>query len=791
MFHRSPNQPANHRAAPSTHQATRHQPDALQVTDARLVKVSARSYRRTHTRRRMMTAGWRSLLGLATLLSLCVACQRTPSQSTDTASNKQANKQTNKQTTSASSDSAKNTLSINQSAYVPQSFQMPPVENPGYVGYQQCAECHAKRVEECLPTSHFQTCRLPTQARLPKAFSSPDIAQRTLKLPGASVDFEMSLRDGQPIQTAIDQRTGVRTDSTIDLVYGAKSTSDEVYLSWRADESMWELPVAWVWAHDAWGAAGFDRQGTNDFARELTLRCFECHNTWFEHVPGTLSSYKRNDSLLMGVTCERCHGPGKQHVDYHRLHPEDKKSKAIVYPGGLERERLIDVCTQCHSNSIRHRDAALSFKPGEKLDDYYRTVTPKHNEDDHVANQIPHLRASKCFQKSQMTCITCHDPHLTADAPHGMTFQDACVQCHERSTCKERPKLPTAVSDNCTGCHMRQYAKINVNFDLADDAYVPPLQRSQHRIAVDAVGTQEVLHRWYSSQPGEDDRRRADELKQHLLEHWLADGQQRAAEGRFTAATASMREAARIAPDDALVGERLTHYTSQQRAYDDLVSSAEHAKRSGRDREAIELFQQVLKIRPDNAQAVGRLGALYANLGDRAQAEKLLKQCSEMDPDEQYGLSLLAWLALNDQRFAEAAQYYAAADEREPFNSKLNYLWGLSLVRSGQLAAGIERLELALKSDPRNLDAMRELIAAYIRLPAPEPAVQWAQRAAELTEHKSLRDLMRLAECQVALGQKDKATVVVALAIDVAQQVAPTAVADIKLWSESWSGSSK
>ncbi|MEZ6136348.1 MAG: tetratricopeptide repeat protein [Pirellulaceae bacterium] len=665
--------------------------------------------------------------------------------------------------------------------YQPQPFQMPPVTNPGYVGFQACAECHLQRVEECVPTSHFQTCRIPTLERMPAAFTSDNPNDRTLRLPGTDVSFEMGYRDGKFFQAAV--QGSKRVESTIDLVYGAKTKSDEVYLSWHADDSMWELPVAWVFAEDCWGAAGFDRQQGTDFSRELTVRCFECHMTWFEHIPGTLSGYRR-DELLLGVTCERCHGPGREHIAYHHAHPEAKDAQAIVYPGALERERLIEVCTQCHSNSIRHRGPALSFRPGDKLVDHYRFVHPKYGEDDHVADQISDLQQSECFEQSEMTCVTCHDPHLTGQATHGMTFQEACTQCHQPAACKQREHVPAAVADKCVECHMRQYAKINVNFDLANDSYVPPLQRSQHHIAVDEIATNEVLYKWHKQQSGEDSARQAEALKSKLLKHWFSAGEQCAAEGRFTAAVAMMREILRLDEMHIEARQRLDEYAQQQRAFDDLLSSAQHALRQQRHTEAIDMFKRVLEIHPENATAMGRLGTIYAQQGQRELAEEYLEKVTEIDPDNQYGVSMSAWLAFLDQNYAVAAEKYAAADAIEPFNSRINQLWGTSLARSGKLKEGVARLQVALQSDPRNLEAMQELIDVYMTLGEHSQAVHWAEQAARLTEHQSLRELMVLAECQVAHGEQQKAGDVVQLALQVATGQPETQV-EIRRWAAS------
>ncbi len=397
---------------------------------------------------------------------------------------------------------------------------------------------------------------------------------------------------------------------------------------------------------------------------------------------------------------------------------------------------MIEVCVQCHGNAIRHKGPALSYRPGEPLANHYRTVTPKFSEDDHVADQITRLRQSKCFQNSEMTCITCHDPHLTSDAPHGMTFRETCTQCHESQACKQRDRLPTEVADKCVQCHMRKFAKVNVNFDTAHDSYVPPVQRSQHQIAVDPVATQEVLLSWYQTQSDDDSKRQASMLQQALVDHWLKDGAALATAGRYTAASAAMRELLRIAPDSAEGQSLLQQYTRQQREFDDLLNQAEHLRNTNRDRESLEMFQRVLKIRPDNSKAIGRIGAIYYKLGDRQQAESYLSRVAEVDPDDQYGLSMMAWNSLNIGEFARAVELYERADAIEPYNSKLNGLWGIALIKDGRTAAGIKRLLVACESDPKNLQAIRELVKVHVEQQQFAIAETWAIKAVQLTGHQ-------------------------------------------------------
>ncbi len=620
-------------------------------------------------------------------------------------------------------------------------------EDTGYLGPESCRECHRERLEECLPTSHFNTCRKPTEERLPRGFAE---GANQFQLPGTEVRFEMSRRGEKVLQAAVRNHSGTesRVESTIDLILGAGKSSDEVYLSWHADNTMWELPVAWVYANDCWGASGFDRNSSGDHARALTVRCFECHNTWFEHVQGTLSEYRR-EGIILGVTCERCHGPGKKHVEYHRRNPSETRSQHILLPSALPRERLMEVCTQCHGNAIRHRGPSLTYRPGERLDDYYRWVKPAHPEDDHVANQIGYMQDSPCFQKSDMTCITCHDPHLTDRPSTGADFHTNCAACHQPEACPKRPELPAEVQGKCVDCHMRKYVKINVNFDLEHDSYVPPTRRSQHRIEVNPVATDEVLLRWHRTQTSSQSATESLALQTKLVNYWMQEAAKCAEVGRYRGAIAAIREGLIVAPEDATLQTELRQYIASQASLDADQSNAEHALRNNQDDVARNLFESVIQRQPGNARVVGKLGMLAAKRGERELAERLLASVSEHDIDDQYGLSMLAWLAMLDKDYSKATKYYEQADYLEPFNTKIHQLWGEALARGGKPIDALRHFEVSLRSDPRNLDAMRSAAKAAMLAQDRELALEYANEAVEVTGQRDLADLKLLVEIQV------------------------------------------
>src|SRR5437899_401260 len=63
------------------------------------------------------------------------------------------------------------------------------VANPGYLGPQACAECHAARVAEFQKTSHFRTCRVPESETMAAGFAA---GRCTYATRDSTLRFEMS-----------------------------------------------------------------------------------------------------------------------------------------------------------------------------------------------------------------------------------------------------------------------------------------------------------------------------------------------------------------------------------------------------------------------------------------------------------------------------------------------------------------------------------------------------------------------------------------------------------------------
>ncbi|MDB5310484.1 MAG: c-type cytochrome precursor [Gemmataceae bacterium] len=638
------------------------------------------------------------------------------------------------------------------------------VQNPGYLGPQACAPCHPQRAAEFSSTTHFRACRRPTDGPMPAGFA-PGMGRYPTRDP--DLRFEMTQVGGEFFQTAVQATPAGdrRATARIDLVYGANK-ADEVFFTWRGD-SLSELMTVWVHPWNRWAHTSYDRHGGGDFTRTTTPRCLECHNTWFEHVPGSVNRY-RPDTLILGVSCERCHGPGRDHADFHRAHPGARPGHAVVNPGRLPRDRLMEVCTQCHGNVTKYRDRPFSYRPGELLETYYRTAVTKHPEEDHVANQGKYLRQSKCFQKSDtLTCVSCHDPHR----PHapGAVAAKACLTCHQPAACTDRPRLPAAVRDDCVACHMPQRVWMNVHFHTADDQYVPPIRRYQHRIGIHPTARSEVLLAWHRTQSGDGSRAAADRLAGELAGHWLAEAETCRREYRFLAAIGAAREALRLDPPPAAREKALaalrTAIGTQAKLDADLVEALReaNARRAG---PAADILERILTVKPDLAVAHSKLGTLYAQGGQTDRAVEHLAAVARHDPDNASGLAMLGWLAYLEDRPADAADAYRRAEQIEPFDAKINYHWGLSLIKLGRWPDAATRFRRALTIDPGHAGGYQGLSHALREDGHADEAVQYGRRAARLTEFQQPDVLVTLAEAYAGAGRAAEAGAVAAKALD-------------------------
>ena len=327
-----------------------------------------------------------------------------------------------------------------------------PIAPGSYTGDAACRACHAQTAETFRHTAHRLTSRAADKDSIAGRFSSDG---NVLKTARPDVFFRMEEDKGGFFQAATEGRppNAAVHRERFDLVIGS-GRKGQSYLYWSG-EQLFQLPVSYWTELGQWVNSPGYRDGTVDFTRRVPPRCLECHATYFHSLAPPPNRYDRHDFIL-GIACEKCHGPGREHVTRYSsaAHPPGSPT-AILNPARLPRGRQIDLCALCHAGPGEPAPApAFSFSPGDNIDDYLdlEPLDPDAPVDVH-GSQVELLEKSKCFQLSKtMTCSTCHDVHrVQRDAA---TFSDRCLGCHAIQNCGLYRKQGQQLAGRCVDCHM-------------------------------------------------------------------------------------------------------------------------------------------------------------------------------------------------------------------------------------------------------------------------------------------------------------------------------------------------
>ncbi|MBM3812627.1 MAG: hypothetical protein FJW20_13450 [Acidimicrobiia bacterium] len=284
-----------------------------------------------------------------------------------------------------------------------------------FTGSDACADCHRGIFDKQARSAHANALRpyagSPLAARLKGSITtgpfrltySPD----SVEAESASMQLEWSFGSGTQAYTGVGRNAANWIEHRISL-YTASS---------RLSLTPGHFGRQIVNASDALGII----QDPPTIAR-----CFNCH------AARTRATAQGVDlsRIEPGVKCERCHGPGSDHIAAAKAGRTETLGRSLLNSGRFSARASVQVCGECHRTPPA-RDAS----PTPELDDPLS-----------VRFQPVGLMASRCFQVSaKLSCLTCHDPHdsLLRDKDF---YNSRCLTCHNQH---EEPGRP-----DCISCHM-------------------------------------------------------------------------------------------------------------------------------------------------------------------------------------------------------------------------------------------------------------------------------------------------------------------------------------------------
>lgn len=309
-----------------------------------------------------------------------------------------------------------------------------------YTGPEACAACHKPEFEG------WKSSQM-AHAIHPAAKSAFLLARPHMKYQWGRYSYRIDDTGNQAIYSVTDGKTTL----TIPLLWAYGTGVVGQAFIFRIEQTYYEAEVAYYPVFNGLAVvAGLSRTPPPTLQRAFGLplsadaaqQCIACHTT-----AAVTENQLQVNSMILGVTCEACHGPGARHVAaMHSLAHGAKPAATYIYdPANLAPGDMENFCGACHRTSLRvireglHGLDTVHYEP-------YR------------------LEMSQCWIMSQqITCITCHNPHQPLE--RNPTAYDAdCLSCHsghsgatakvDSSASMAQGKTCPVATKNCVTCHM-------------------------------------------------------------------------------------------------------------------------------------------------------------------------------------------------------------------------------------------------------------------------------------------------------------------------------------------------
>jgi hypothetical protein len=308
----------------------------------------------------------------------------------------------------------------------------------GYVGSQLCGDCHPGEFASYSRSGHARTLQpaahTPLVQRLNgKTLTDPERQGTTWAYSVSQGRLRIERREaGEVERFVIDYAFGSGHHATTFVTLTDRNPDAPTVIEHRLTVFVHKQSPD-ITPGQALGGSkkGIVPSGRRYFAADA-LKCFECHTTTTsDRGPRVLDEA----TMIPNVSCERCHGPGRSHVEAARRGEGDA---ALAMPFGLGRWTTVKqmrMCGACH-RLPEMGDPSL-----------IRTDNPVL-----VRFQPVGLMQSACYLRSSgaLSCVSCHDPHAKTSTDVG-AYEAVCLSCHQGSgqtPCKVSP------ANRCVGCHM-------------------------------------------------------------------------------------------------------------------------------------------------------------------------------------------------------------------------------------------------------------------------------------------------------------------------------------------------
>ena len=554
-----------------------------------------------------------------------------------------------------------------------------PIDDSDFVGSNACGVCHSRIWRQFHQHPMSRSLAAPLEAAQIERydvieFSPPGPRHYRVEL-GADGVRHHEILTGQDGSVVYDQG--------MDVSYALGSGKRGRAYLFEHDGMLFKSSIAWFSRRNAWGLAPDYLPASHQrFERRITDGCIACHAGRMALKSGAPGTFVKPVVIEASIGCERCHGPGRRHVEAHEAATDKQLAdEFIINPARLDASRQISICAQCHLHGeariMRTGQRPFDFQPGQLLEENRIVFVAEKSESDEPGqqslSQVEQMLASACFLGSEgrMGCTSCHDPHgLPAPETRVDFYRQKCLACHETRGCGMalQERLAQDATDSCIACHMPASLQVrNVLHVSFADHRVPRHPRSE--LGGEPRGEP-------ASPPATGDFKVFDQGESRLPKLEL---------------------------DRALAFL--------------LVGGAEH-KRPTIDgaRRAHELLLSVHRAQPNDIDSLEILGAACQMQGRAADAEQWWLKTLKLDPRREWVLRQLGLLYHQQGRMKDARDYLQRYLKVNPWHGSIYGYYAGALGSLGEWRECIAASEHALELNP-SLAAVHELLAhAYLQV---------------------------------------------------------------------------
>ncbi|MEO6169268.1 MAG: tetratricopeptide repeat protein [Chitinophagales bacterium] len=351
----------------------------------------------------------------------------------------------------------------------------------GYMGMNTCKTCHQQIYETFIKTGMGKSWDVATPQKSSARFDTHDVVYDAHRNFYYKPFWKDSLLYIMEYRLEGEDTIYKRTEEISYIVGSGQHTNSHI---WQANGYLYQAPLTFYTQKGIWELPpGFEDGLNTRWNRIISIECMNCHNMYPQFDTASENKFV---SVKNGIECERCHGAGEAHVNEKLKGIVVDISKdidySIVNPKKLSRDLQVELCQRCHLQGIsvlNEGKTFFDFKPGQPLSSVMNVFMPRYEGGEGkfiMASHADRMKQSRCYVKSQMTCLTCHNPHVSVKVTPPAQFNAACKSCHPtgeqgcRLSITEREKE----DDNCYKCHM----------PVSETLDIPHVTVHDHRIQV-------------------------------------------------------------------------------------------------------------------------------------------------------------------------------------------------------------------------------------------------------------------------------------------------------------------